>query len=94
MEGNGSALAAGQIVIGFLGILSAPLCNPICEGELVKEVSSSRGVRIFCFPYKRLEEVTKITWLFFLSEVVSAQVLGQEDSHIPLHLVLPRSATP
>jgi hypothetical protein len=70
------------------------ICRRINEGVLLKAVSGSRRVWIFRCLYKRLEEVTKSTWLFFLSEVVSAQVLRRRSSNFHLHFVLPRRATP
>jgi hypothetical protein len=71
------------------------ICCRINEEILPKAVSGSRRVWIFRCLYKRLEEVTKSTWLFFLSEVVSAQVLRRKSSNFHLlHFVPPRRATP
>jgi hypothetical protein len=70
------------------------ICYRTIEGVLLKAVSGSRRVWIFHYLYKRLGEVTKSAWLFFFTEVVSAQVLRQRNSNIHPHLALSRSATP
>jgi hypothetical protein len=80
--------------MSFLGIVFVALRSRIDEGILLKAVFVLRRIRIFHVLYNRLDEVTKFAWLFFLSEVVSAQVPGQRNRTIGLHCILPRSATP
>jgi hypothetical protein len=70
------------------------ICYRTIEGFHLKAVFGSRRVWIFRFPYKRLGEVMKSTWLFFLAGVGSAQVLRQRNPNTGLHRNLPRSATP
>jgi hypothetical protein len=76
------------------GIPPVPSYHRIIAGILRVEVTGSRRVRVFRCLYKRLEKVTNSTWLFILSGIVSAQLFGQRDSNIQLHLALSRSATP
>jgi hypothetical protein len=80
--------------MSFPGIPSVAIYSRIAKGILLVAVCGLRSVRIFNVLYKRLGKDAKFTWLFFLTEVVSAHVPGQGSANIERHCILRRSATP
>jgi uncharacterized membrane protein len=80
--------------MSFLGITSVAICTRIDERILLKAVFVLRRIPILHVLYKRLEKATESAWLFFLAEVVSAQVPRQRNPNVELYRILPRSATP
>ena len=94
VEGYRPTLTADQRLMSFLEITSEAICSRIDEGILLEAVLVLRKMRIFRVLYKRLDRAVKFAWLFFLTEVVSAQVPGQRNPNVELYRILPRSATP
>jgi len=80
--------------MSFLVITSLAICSRIDERILLKAVFVIRRIQIFHVLYKRLEKDAKSAWLFFLAEVVSAQVPRQRNPNVVLYCILPRSAIP
>jgi hypothetical protein len=79
--------------MSFPGIPPVAIYSRMAKGILLVAVCGFRSVRIFNVSYKRLGEITKFAWLFFLAELVSAQVSGQSNRNVALDCILPRSAT-
>jgi hypothetical protein len=76
------------------GRSSSAIYSRIKEELSLTPAYTLRRARFFHVLYKRLGKDAKFTWLFFLTEVVSAQVPGQGNANIERHCILRRSATP
>lgn len=79
--------------MSFFGIASVAICSGIDEGIFLKAIFVLCRIRIFHVLYNRLDKATNFAWLFFLCDVVSAQVPGKRNPTMGLHCILLRSAT-